>query len=151
MILKRTKGESIGVMLGMSEDLKLFLEDLTDFLNGQEASLVKLRVQIGKLLGAQGAIGPRKEPSAPTTAAIPESVFTGLKYEPEQGVRLGDYGVAFKSLNLVQNWLSAFNVLKANSAVIGSPFHLEGYLHRYWLYEKYPEKIFRKKLGEESK
>jgi hypothetical protein len=51
--VKRIKVGLIGVILLMSEDLKLFLEDLTDFLNGQEASLVKLRVQIGKLLGAQ--------------------------------------------------------------------------------------------------
>ncbi len=36
----------------MTEDLKIFLEDFVDFLNAQEASIVKMRMQIEKLLGA---------------------------------------------------------------------------------------------------
>jgi len=35
----------------VSEDFKIFLEDLKDYLNGQEASLVKLKMQIEKILG----------------------------------------------------------------------------------------------------
>jgi hypothetical protein len=35
------------------EDLKILAEDLTDFLNGLEASCVKLRKQIEKLLGSE--------------------------------------------------------------------------------------------------
>jgi hypothetical protein len=36
----------------MTEDLKIFLEDFVDFLNAQESSIVKMRLQIEKLLGA---------------------------------------------------------------------------------------------------
>ena len=35
----------------MSEDLRIFLEDLLDFLNAQESSIVKLKAQISKLIG----------------------------------------------------------------------------------------------------
>jgi len=34
-------------------DLKIFLEDFVDFLNAQESSIVKMRLQIQKLLGAE--------------------------------------------------------------------------------------------------
>ena len=34
-----------------SEDFRLFLDDLVDFCNSQEASYVKLRMQIQKVLG----------------------------------------------------------------------------------------------------
>lgn len=35
----------------MSEDFRIFLDDLLDYLNGQEAGLVKLRMQIQKVHG----------------------------------------------------------------------------------------------------
>lgn len=36
----------------MSDDLKILAEDIVDFLNGIEASCVKLRIQIEKMLGS---------------------------------------------------------------------------------------------------
>ena len=33
------------------EDFELFLEDFCDFLNGLEASIVKMKMQISKLVG----------------------------------------------------------------------------------------------------
>jgi hypothetical protein len=36
----------------MSEDFKILAEDITDYCNGVEASAVKLRVQIEKMLGS---------------------------------------------------------------------------------------------------
>jgi hypothetical protein len=35
----------------MSEDFKIFVEDFTDWLNSQEAGIVKLKTQIQKVLG----------------------------------------------------------------------------------------------------
>jgi len=37
----------------MEEDLANFLEDFLDFLNGLEASIVKMKEQIAKLVGAE--------------------------------------------------------------------------------------------------
>jgi len=42
-----------------SDDLKIFLEDLVDYLNGQEAMLVKLRMQIEKLTGSKAKGSPK--------------------------------------------------------------------------------------------
>jgi len=36
-----------------SEDLKIFLEDFVDFLDGLEASIIKMKQQISKLVGAE--------------------------------------------------------------------------------------------------
>ena len=121
----------------MSEDLKVFAEDVIDFLNGIEASCVKLRMQIKKLLGSQ------------VKAIIPESAFDALKWQDEKGSRLGDYQVAYKNHNLPEKWSHAFGVLKTNVSLIGDPFRDEGYAYRYWIYpHKYSDRIFRKKLTE---
>jgi hypothetical protein len=42
------------------EDLKIFIEDFCDFLNGLEASIVKLRSQIDKLCGSKWKWNPDK-------------------------------------------------------------------------------------------
>ena len=117
--------------------MKIFLEDLVDFVDGVEACCVKLRRQIEKLLGSE--VKPK----------ILEETFTVLKWQSEKGSRLGDYEVAYKSQNVLDNWVHAFNILKANNSVIGNPFYEEGYQYRYWIFpEKYGDRIFRKKLGE---
>ena len=118
-----------------SEDLKVLAEEIVDFCNGLEALAVKLRVQIEKLFGE-------------VKAKIPEETFTILKWQSEKGSRLGEYEVAYKNQNVLDNWQHAFNILKQANAVIGNPFHLAGYQFRYWIFEKYGDRIFRKKLGE---
>jgi len=121
-----------------SEDLKVLAEEIVDFCNGLEALAVKLRVQIEKLFGEVKA-----------KARIPEETFSILKWDDEKGERLGDFQTAYKNKNVLESWQHAFNILKQANAVIGNPFHLEGYEYRYWIYpEKYGDRIFRKKLGE---
>jgi hypothetical protein len=121
--------------------LKVLAEEIVDFCNGLEALAVKLRVQIEKLFGEVKA-----------KARIPEETFTVLKWQGEKGSRLGEYEVAYKNQNVLESWQHAFNVLKQSNAVIGNPFHLEGYEYRYWIYpEKYGDRIFRKKLGEANR
>jgi hypothetical protein len=120
----------------LSEDLRVFVEDFVDFLDGLEASIVKLRRQIEKLFGE-------------VKAKVPEETFSILKWQGEKGSRLGEYEVAYKNQNVLESWQHAFNILKQSNAVIGNPFHLEGYQFRYWIYpEKYEDRIFRKKLSE---
>jgi hypothetical protein len=82
-------------------------------------------------------------------ATLPELTFTILKWESQEGVKLGKYEVAHKGSNLVNQWQHAFNILRNNKAVINSRFHENGYTYGYWIFpEKYPDRIFRKKLGD---
>jgi hypothetical protein len=49
----------------MDEDLKIFLEDFVDCLNGLEASIVKMRMQTAKLVG----VGVKGSPKLPFDAS----------------------------------------------------------------------------------
>jgi len=118
------------------EDFKIFIGDLLDYLNSQEEAIKRFKEQIAKLIGVR--------------PSIPELTFNVLKWQAEKGAVLGDYEVAYRNQNILENWLHAFNILKANNSVISNPFHLEGYQYRYWIYpEKYDDRIFRKKLSKE--
>jgi len=112
-------------------------EALIDFTNALESLAVNLRRQI------------QASTRAEAKATVSEERFHILKWENEKGERLGDFEVAYQKNNLPEAWSHAFNVLKANAALIAAPFKEEGYQHRYWIYpEKYLDRIFRKKLGE---
>ncbi|MEM4713864.1 MAG: hypothetical protein QXQ61_04865 [Candidatus Bathyarchaeia archaeon] len=118
------------------EDFWNFIKDFMDYLNSQEEAVKRLKEQIAKLVGVK--------------PSIPEVTFNVLKWQAEKGAVLGDYEVAYKNQNVLENWQHAYNILKASNSVIGNPFHLEGYAYRYWIYpEKYEDRIFRKKLSRE--
>lgn len=120
-----------------NEKVSELTESLVDFCNALESLAVNLRRQIKPLTTAQARAG------------LPELTFNVLKWQDEKGVRLGDFQVAYKNMNLSDKWLHCYNILKANSSVINNPFKEEGYVYRYWIYpEKYNDRIFRKKLNE---
>ncbi len=77
-------------------------------------------------------------------AAVQEVTFTMLKFETQQGVKLGEYEVAYKLNNLPNKWQSACNILKNNSSTIKDRYHGEDYQYSYWLYGQ--DKIYRQKL-----
>lgn len=121
----------------MSEDSKHLAESLIDFCNALESLAVNLRRQIQPLTKTEAK------------AVLSEETFNILKWQDEKGVRLGDFQVAYKNMNLPDKWLHCYNILKANSSVINNSFKEEDYVYRYWIYpEKYTDRIFRKKLSE---
>ena len=128
------------------EDFAIFLEDFCDFLEGLEASIVKMKMQIAKLVGEPK---PKANSSGEAKAKISEETFNILKWDNEKGERLGDFQTAYKNKNVLENWQHAYNILKQSNAVIGNRFHEQGYEYAYWIYpEKYEDRIFRKKLNE---
>jgi len=78
----------------MTEDLTVFLEDLVDFLNGQEASLVKLRVQIEKLTGPQKKAWTWE----PSKISWNKSQGTKGEYERSEDVNSLDFKAMLKDL-----------------------------------------------------
>jgi len=82
-----------------------------DLLNAQEASIVKMRMQIAKLVGVEATAAQ---------AAAKEETFTCLKFEPQQGAKIGLYEVAYKANNVEDKWTQAFNILRQSNATINS-------------------------------
>jgi len=77
-------------------------------------------------------------------AAVLEMNFTTLKFEAQQGAKLGEYEIAYKQNNLSDKWQNAYNILRNSNATIKDRYHGEGYQYSYWLYGE--EKIYRQKL-----
>lgn len=108
------------------------LEILCDFANALEAAVVGMKHRIAELTGVKGAI------------AVLEETFNILKFDKQQGNRIGEFEVAYKKANIPEKFQQAHNILDKNSATISSRYHGEGYVHGYWLYGE--NKIYRQKL-----
>jgi len=78
------------------------------------------------------------------TAAAQEITFSTLKFEVQQGAKLGEYEIAYKSGNLEDKWRPAYNILRNSNATIKDRYHGEGYQYSYWLYGE--DRIYRQKL-----
>ncbi len=76
--------------------------------------------------------------------AVQELTFTTLKFEAQQGTKLGDYEVAYKQNKLQDKWQSAYNILRFNNSTIKDRYHADNYQYSYWLYGE--DKIYRQKL-----
>jgi hypothetical protein len=79
-----------------------------------------------------------------TIAAVVEVTFTTLRFEAQQGSKLGDFEVAHKQNNLPDKWQSAYNILRNSNSTIKDRYHGDTYQYSYWLYGE--DKIYRQKL-----
>jgi hypothetical protein len=77
-------------------------------------------------------------------AAVLELNFTFLKFDAQQGAKLGEYEIAHKQNNLPDKWQSAYNILRNSNATIKDRYYGEDYQYSYWLYGE--DKIYRQKL-----
>lgn len=87
-------------------------------------------------------------PQVKQVSAIKEETFNSLKFEPQQGVKIGKYDVAYKANNIEDKWTQAYNILKKNNNTINNRYHGENYEFSYWLYGE--GKIYRQKLKQKS-
>lgn len=87
---------------------------------------------------------PEVKETAKATTAVQEAAFTALRFEPQQGAKLGQFEVAYKQNNLQDKWQSAYNILRNSNAIIKDRYHGETYQYSYWLYGE--DKIYRQKL-----
>lgn len=108
------------------------LEIFVDFTNAIESACVNVRRRIADLKGVKEAV------------LVAEETFDILKFDKQQGARIGGYEVAYKAKNIPEKFQQAHNILNKNNAVIGNRYHGEGYVHSYWLYGE--NKIYRQKI-----
>jgi len=110
----------------MSEDLATAA--LLEFLNAAEAGIATAKRLISEGKGV---------------TAVREETFNILKFEKQQGARIGEYEVAYQPNNIPDKFQSAFNILKKGNATISARYHGDGYVFGYWLYGE--DKIYRQK------
>jgi hypothetical protein len=77
-------------------------------------------------------------------AAVQEVTFSTLKFEAQQGAKLGEFEIAYKQNNLEDKWRSAYNILGNSNATIKDRYHGNTYAYSYWLYGE--DRIYRQKL-----
>lgn len=81
-------------------------------------------------------------------AAVQETTFTILTFEPQQGAKIGEYSVAYRQQNVVDKWTQAESVLRQSNATINARYHGQDYQFSYWLYGE--GKIYRQKLKQKA-
>lgn len=107
------------------------LEIMVDFANALEAAVVDLKRRIAEIIGAKNEV------------AVQETTFTTLKFEPQEGARIGSYEVAYKRNNIPEKFTHAYNILRKNNAIISNRYYGNGYIYSYWLFGE--DRIFRQK------
>ena len=118
-------------------------EMLLEFLNAVEAGIAAAKQRYKEIKGIAEKKGTR-EP-----AVVLETTFNILKFEQQQGAKIGEYEVAYKANNLEDKWNHAYNILRQNNATIADRYYGEGYVYGYWLYGE--GKIYRQKLKAPNK
>jgi len=87
---------------------------------------------------------PEVKETKKATATVQEVTFATLRFETQQGAKIGEYEVAYKQNNLQDKWSSAYNILRNSNATIKDRYHGEGYQYSYWLFAE--DRIYRQKL-----
>lgn len=94
--------------------------------------------EIGQVLGMA-------ESEKPQRPEIDEKVFSSLKFEAQQGQKLGQYEIADKIKNNPEDWQKAYDILKKAGATIKD--RVKGQNFTFWLYGDF-ERIYRQKRRE---
>jgi hypothetical protein len=93
-------------LLGIERDTCQYKKERIDEL------LNKIGEAQGLLDAGKTASGPAASEAKKEPAAVQEITFTTLKFEPQKGIQLGDYDVAYKPNNIEDKWTCAFNILR---------------------------------------
>jgi hypothetical protein len=106
--------------------------------------LVKLRDAAHMIAYACDEYLEKLAPSETKQAAVKEETFDILKFEKQQGAKIGEFEITYKANNIPDKWAQAYNILRQNNAIINSRYTGENYTYNYWLYGE--DKIYRQKL-----
>jgi transcription termination factor Rho len=118
----------------MNENEEKILKILASFASSIEAAAINMKKEIAETVGVKET----------ETTAVKEETFSILKYEKQQGNRLGEFEVAYKAHNILDKWNHAYGILRQNNATINNRYHGPNYAYSYWLYGD--GKIYRQKL-----
>lgn len=95
-----------------------------------------------EILNKIGEVKGFAEAEKPKESGIDEKVFSCLKFEAQQGQKLGQYEIADKTKNNSEDWQRGYDVLKKLEATIKD--RAKGQNFTFWLYNNF-ERIYRQK------
>lgn len=98
-----------------------------------------------EILNKIGEVKGFAEAEKPKESGIDEKVFSCLKFEAQQGQKLGQYEIADKTKNLSEDWQKGYDILKKAGATIKD--RAKGQTFSFWLYGDF-ERIYRQKRRE---
>ena len=85
-------------------------------------------------------LGPKE---ARQTLAVKEETLTTLKFEDQEGAKIGSYQVAYEKNNIPEKFNTARNILQQSNATINARYYGPEYEFTYWLYGS--GKIYRQR------
>lgn len=85
-------------------------------------------------------LGPKEARQA---VAVKEETFTTLKFEDQEGAKIGSYQVAYEKNNIPEKFNTAHNILQQSNATINTRYYGQEYDYTYWLYGS--GKIYRQR------
>jgi len=117
----------------VEERFEKLAELLVDFASAIEAECVRIKQRAKELVEHE--------------LGLKEEIFEILNWEEKEGEKLGKFEIATKDNNKdnLNAWNHAYNILKTNNANIKEHFGSKEWKHYYWLFNGYPDVIFRKK------
>ena len=114
--------------------------------------LVKLRDSLSMAAEATNeyidSLAPVGIKEKTSVSAVSEITFSILKFEPQQGAKIGEYEVAYAPNNIPEKFNQAYNILRNSNATIKDRYYGRDYQSAYWLYNE--GKIYRQKLKPKS-
>ncbi|MCJ7470292.1 hypothetical protein MUO74_07330 [Candidatus Bathyarchaeota archaeon] len=96
---------------------------------------------IDEYLETMAPVGVKQASAA---SAVKEETLNILKFEPQEGAKIGAYDVAYKGNNIEDKWVHAYSVLRQANSTINARYRGPGYVYSYWIYGE--GKIYRQKL-----
>ena len=117
----------------VEERFEKLAELLVDFASAIEAECVRIKQRAKELVEHE--------------LGLKEEIFEILNWEEKEGEKLGKFEIASKDKNKenLNAWNHAYNILKVNNANIKEHFGSKDWKYYYWLFDGYPDVIFRKK------
>jgi hypothetical protein len=110
--------------------------------------LVKLRDALSMAAEATNeyidSLAPAVMKEKNLVSVVSETTFSILKFESQEGTKLGSYEVAYKANNIADKWIQALNILRSSNATIQNRYYGQSYQFSYWIYGE--DKIYRQKL-----
>ncbi len=111
--------------------------------NACQAKTEMLDALLNRIGEAKGFQDSGEKTSKVPRDTVQELAFSVLKWDPQNGAKIGSYETAAKASNDLVKWGTAYDILSEAKATIKERYLGQGYQFSYWLFGQ--DKIYRQK------